>query len=305
MPMPSSKAFSTPPASSEGRLLDASLLAALDGLSLPVRRVRGALHGVHPGSGPGPGEDFFQHRPYADGEDVRAVDWRASARLGHLVVKERHRPMRQPLVLLLDGSASMAFPRGGPSKGHRARQLGAALALLALRRGDPVTLQALGPKGFTPLGVAQPVGRAGAAAEALLARAGSGGRAELASALAALAPDAFSGKHAVLLSDLYGQVEGLLGALERLARAGAALTVLHLLSGCDTSLPEGARAVRDAETGETRAVEPPEAQAFRVRVEAWQQTLKAGVTHTGAEWVAVDADAPPGVALRAWLGGRR
>jgi uncharacterized protein (DUF58 family) len=305
MPMPSSKAFSTPPASSEGPLLDAALLAALAGLSLPLRRVRGALQGLHPGSGPGPGEDFFQHRPYADGEDVRAVDWRASARLGHLVVKERHRPLRQPLVLLLDESASMAFPRGGVTKGHRARQLGAALALLALRRGDPVTLQALGPRGFTLLGVALPVGSAAAGAEALLARARGGGQAELASALAALAPDTLSGKHAVLLSDLYGPREALLAALGRLARAGAAVAVLQLLAACDVTLPPGARAVRDAETGETRAVEPPEAAAFTTRVEAWRRALESGVTRVGGEFVPVDADAPPGVALRGWLGGRR
>lgn len=301
--MPSSSSFSTPPTSSEGRLLDSALLAALVGLSLPIHRIRGALPGMHPGSGPGPGEDFFQHRPHGPGEDVRAVDWRASARLGHLVVKERHRPLRQPLVLLLDASASMDFPRQGPTKRRCARQLAAALALLALRRGDPVRLDVLGPRGFVPAGRALPVGNAASAAEALLAQKASG-RAEVGSALASLSPDAFSGKHAILLSDLYGDAHLLLRGLERLVRAGAALSVLHILGSSDWRLPAGEGAVRDAETREVLAVPKVEATTLAERVEAWRQRLRTGAAHAGAEWVEVDAAAPPGVALRQWLGDR-
>jgi uncharacterized protein (DUF58 family) len=304
MPMRWSSSFSTPPTSREGRLLDPPLLAALLGLSLPLHRIRGALPGLHPGSGPGAGEEFFQHRPYGDGEDVRAVDWRASARLGHLVVKERHRPLRQPLVLLFDGSDSMAFPRGGPTKHHRARQLAAALALLALRRGDPVRLDVLGPRGFAPVARALPVGSAAATAEALLARA-PGGRADVGRALSSLSADELAGKHAILLSDLYGDMGLILRGLERLARAGAALSVLHLLCVSDWSLPPGAHSIRDVETGEALAVQPPEARALRGRVEAWREALRKGATRAGAEWVSVEAEAPPGVALRRWLGGRR
>lgn len=298
--MPSSSSFSTPPTSSEGRLLEPALLAALVGLSLPVHRIRGALPGMHPGSGPGPGEDFFQHRPHGPGEDVRAVDWRASARLGHLVVKERHRPLRQPLVLLLDASPSMDFPRNGPTKRRRARQLAAALALLALRRGDPVRLDVLGPRGFAPAGRAFPVGNAASAAEALLAHPGSG-RAEVGSALASLSPDAFSGKHAILLSDCYGDAQLLLRGLERLVRSGAALSVLHILSASDWRLPAGEDAVRDAETHEVLSVPPEEARTLAGRVLAWRELLRTGATHAGAEWVEVEAEAPPGVALRKWL----
>ena len=299
--MQSSSSFSTPPTSSEGRLLEPALLAALVGLSLPVRRIRGALPGMHPGSGPGTGEDFFQHRPHGPGEDVRAVDWRASARLGHLVVKERHRPLRQPLVLLLDGSDSMGFPRNGPSKRWRARQLAAAVAFLALRRGDPVRLDVLGPRGFTPTAQALPVGNAANAAESLLARVGSG-RSEVGSALLALPADAFSGKHAVLFSDLYGNMELLLRGLERLVRSGAAVSVLHILGASDMALPLGDAPVRDVETAEVLAVPPDEARALGARVEAWRHSLRQGATHAGAEWVAVEAEAPPGVALTEWLG---
>jgi uncharacterized protein (DUF58 family) len=303
MPMPSSKSFSTPPTSSEGRLLDASLQAALSGLSLPLRRIRGALPGMHPGSGPGVGEDFFQHRPYAPGEDVRAVDWRASGRLGHLLVKERHRPLRQPLVLLLDATDSMAFPRGGPTKRHRARQLGAALALLALGRGDPVRLAVLGPTGFAPAGRALPVGRAASTAEALLSRPAPA-RGDVGQALAALARDALTGTHTVLLSDLYGTTDALLLGVGRLVRAGAAVTVVHVLADADAQLPRGQPSVEDAETLAVLAVPPEEALALGATVAAWRTALESAVVRDGAEYVPVRAEALPGIALRRWLGGK-
>jgi uncharacterized protein (DUF58 family) len=304
MPMQSSKDSSTPPTSREAPLLDASLRAALLGLSLPVHRMVGALPGAHPGSGPGRGEDFFQHRPYGPGEDVRAVDWRASARLGHLLVKERHRPLRQPLALLLDSSDSMAFPVGGPSKHYRARQLAAALALLALGRGDPVRLDVLGPRGFVPAGRALPVGSAASAAEALLRHRLLTGRAEVGSALLSLSADALAGQHAVLLSDCYGDTDALLHGLERLVRTGAAVTVLHVLGQSDVHLGEGAQTLRDVETKLARAVASEEARTLGMRVEAWQAALRAGATHAGAEWVAVDAATLPGATLRRWLGGK-
>jgi uncharacterized protein (DUF58 family) len=303
MLMQSSSSFSTPPTFSEGRLLDGPLRAALSGLTLPTHRIRGALPGMHPGSGPGAGEDFFQHRPYGPGEDVRAVDWRASARLGHLLVKERHRPLRQPLVLLLDATDSMAFPLGGPTKRHRARQLGAGLALLALGRGDPVRLDVLGPQGFSPAGRALPVGRAASAAEALLSRAG-GGRGDVGTALGALSADALAGTHTVLLSDCYGETSPIFSALARLVRSGAAVTVLHVLGTSDFNLPSGVASVRDVESGETLAVQPEEARALPGRVEAWRAALGMGMARAGAEWVPVEASAPPGVALRRWLRGK-
>jgi len=302
--MPSSVSSSAPPASEREPLLDRALRAALVGLQLPVHRVRGVLPGMHPGSGPGPGEDFFQHRPYTQGEDVRSVDWRASARIGHLVVKERHRPLRQPLVLLLDASDSMRFPRGGRTKERCARQLAAALALLALRRRDPVTLERLGPRGFLPAGRILPDGNPEGAVETLVARAAGGGRADVGRELASLSPDRFAASHLVLLSDLYGDSAALLRGVEKLVQGGAALSVLHILADDDRTLPPGAGAVRDVETGETRSAPALDATSLRTRVDAWAVALERGVRRAGGEWLSIDAGQPPGALLRRWLGGR-
>ena len=280
---------------SEPRLLDAALLAALQGLTLPTRRARGALPGVHSGTQPGRGEDFFQHRAYVSGEDVRSVDWRASARTGHLLVKERHRPLRQPLALLLDRSASMQFA----GKERCALQLAAGLALLALQRGDPVSLFALHERGFRAAGRALPAGRSGEAAELLVQRTPRAGRANLAAALSSLPGAALSGSHAVLVSDLYGDEEQLSSGLRALVRAGAAVSVLHVLSARERELPASAPALRDLETGEERAVTPGE--ELGPRIEAWLNRLRAAAARAGAELIPAAAESPAALTLRHWL----
>jgi uncharacterized protein (DUF58 family) len=278
-----------------GPLLDAPLLAALASLSLPLHRVRGAHPGHHAGSLPGRGDDFFQHRGYVRGDDVRAVDFRASARTGRLMIKEQHRPLRQPLALLIDTSASMGF-----GKLRCAQQLAAALAFLALRRGDPVSLWAAGTARFAPLGRALPGGRPALGAQSLLERARLSGTADLAAALAALPGGAFAGAHVVALSDLYGDPGQVAEGLSRIAAGGAALTVLHVLGSADVQLPPAAR-VRDAETGEEREASAEEGAALAGRVEAWRAGLAAAMARAGAEWRAVDAEKSAAATLRDWL----
>lgn len=284
--------------SAEPALLDEALLSALRSLSLPVRRARGVLPGAHAGGQPGRGEEFFQHRAYVRGEDVRAVDWRASARSGHLLVKDLHRPLRQPLALLLDESASMQLPSVG-SKALCARRLGAALAFLALRRGDPVTLFSLDAGAFSARARAVPGGRAAASAEALLAAARPCGRADLASALSSLAEAPLAGAHAVLLSDLYGDEARIAEGFSALARAGAALTVVQVLSAADREVPAGS--VRDAESDEGRLLGGADAAGLAVRVEQWASRLRGAALRASAEPVAADAALHPVRTLRRWL----
>lgn len=298
--MPSSPTSSPRPASAE-RLLDEALLRALTGLALPRRKAGGAVEGVHRGARGGPGEDFFQHRAYVAGEDLRSVDFRASARSGHLLVKELHRPLRQPLVALVDASASM----GLFGKGRCARQLAAALGVLGLRRGDPFSL--LGLEG----GRARLLGRLLSAAhptlevEALVERLPAGGRADLAAALAGPLPVKLAGAHLVVVSDLYGEAGATRAALSRLRARAGAVTVLQVLAPEERALPLGLEQLEDVETGAQVQVGPGGAQAYAERVRAWRTLLREAAVGSGGEWVDVDAAAPVGGALRAWLGPAR
>lgn len=48
------------------------------------------------------GDEFFALRPYVNGDELRRVHWRASARTGELVVKQEERPRTGRVTILLD-----------------------------------------------------------------------------------------------------------------------------------------------------------------------------------------------------------
>jgi len=101
---------------------------------LEVERLRSA--GARPVRELGQGTEFDSLREYRHGDDVRRVDWGATARLGHPVVRtyrtERDRPV---LVLVEHGRASATLVADVPRLDHL---LDAAMGVVtaATRRGD-------------------------------------------------------------------------------------------------------------------------------------------------------------------------
>ena len=290
-----------PRASDPSRLLDPATLALLRGLALPpLLRAPGPAPGIHGGVRRGREDSLLQHRPYVRGDDRRTLDWRASARTGQLLVQERHAPARHPLVLLLDTSPSMDFPAGA-SKAFRARQLGAAAAVLALWRGDGVHLHRWEFGAFGHRVDLRPGRSVVARVEAALQSRGPDGSGLLVDALAALPSAAMASARLVLLSDLYGEPAPLLSALRRIGRLASGLTVLHLLDAAERSPAAGVW--RDLESGETRAITPPEARESAERIERWRGQLRGGVLGFGARFVDVAAEQPFLATLQTWLGG--
>jgi len=70
---------------------EASTLAArLPSLVVSARQIAySLLHGVHGRRQAGPGETFWQFRPFISGEPAARVDWRRSARENRAFVRER------------------------------------------------------------------------------------------------------------------------------------------------------------------------------------------------------------------------
>jgi uncharacterized protein (DUF58 family) len=96
-------------------LLDAGEIATLAAQAVHGARtaVRREVHDHPAGDWPsawlGRGLDFEEARPYAPGDDVRDMDWRTTARLGHPFIKT-YREERQPLLhIVVDRGPSMRF----------------------------------------------------------------------------------------------------------------------------------------------------------------------------------------------------
>jgi uncharacterized protein (DUF58 family) len=86
----------------------------------------------------GEGREFESLREYRPGDDVRSVDWKASARRGRTVVRE-HRPERnQRVLLLLDCGRHMAGEVEGRRKLDWAVDAALRLAHVSLSEGDQV-----------------------------------------------------------------------------------------------------------------------------------------------------------------------
>ena len=103
------------------------------------RRIRDGLAGGYRSAFRGAGLEIADLRAYAPGDDIRGIDWRASARRSpHLgpVVRRYIEERERTLLFLLDASASMGFGRGGRSVAAYALELLAPLALAAAETGD-------------------------------------------------------------------------------------------------------------------------------------------------------------------------
>jgi uncharacterized protein (DUF58 family) len=282
-------------------LLTPALLGAVSGLELvSLARRRRSIEGAHPALRHGREEEFFQHRPYVLGDDLRAVDWRASARTGHPLLKERHQPSRRPLTLLIDTSASMAFPEES-SKLRQAKVLSAALAFLALRRGDAVELQCLRGSRFEKVARWKPAPRFLHALSRVIAPLAASGDGDLPAALSAAGTSALRHGLVVVLSDLYGDEERLLSALSAIRRA-AEVAVLHILSPAERRIPAGVPAVQELEGGSVVSLDGAALGAYASRVADWRQRLRAGARSAGADFQDADSGEPAVDILRRWLG---
>ncbi len=116
------------------------LAARLPRLILEARRVSASVHGIHGRRRAGPGETFWQYRPLVAGESAARIDWRRSARDGHLFVREREWEASHTVWLWIDRSASMGFASSLAlaSKIDRALVAGFALAETLVEGGERV-----------------------------------------------------------------------------------------------------------------------------------------------------------------------
>ena len=94
----------------------------------------------------GDGSELAQIRPYVPGDDVRRIDWNATARTGepHVRVDVAERALTTWLVL--DASASMTFGTADRRKWDVAEGVALALGQLASRRGNRLGLVTYGDR---------------------------------------------------------------------------------------------------------------------------------------------------------------
>ena len=118
-------------------LLDRNFLERLERLTIHWQKSFPGLVGGHNRSRlPGGGQEFLDHRHFHQGDDLRAVNWRAYMRLDKMFLKLFQVEPRVPVRMLLDISESMTAATA--EKFEFARKLAGALCYVGLVRLDTI-----------------------------------------------------------------------------------------------------------------------------------------------------------------------
>jgi uncharacterized protein (DUF58 family) len=283
--------------------LSPAVIAAIDDLELAARLI---VEGLRPGGHRSPfhgfSTEFRQHRPYRAGDDLKHLDWKLYARSDRLYTRQFRETTNLSVLLVLDRSASMAYPETGVSKFRYAQVVTAALAYLVSDQGHAVGL------------ITEEDGR-------LTYVPARGGRVHLRALLARLdrlSPDGFwDGPRAIargaqllqrrgvvmVLSDFYDAEEETTRAMRRAAQRGHDVAMLQLLSPDELALPfDDHVELTDLETGGTRLVDVATAAAtYRTAVESFLSRCRTAATRSGVDYGLMLTNTPPEVALRAYL----
>lgn len=107
-------------------------------------RARQARTGGHISHLRARGVDYAESRVYQPGDDIRAMDWRVTARTGTPHTKLFREERERSLILLLDLNATMRFGTRVRFKSVQALRAAALAAWMATRAGDRVGALAFG-----------------------------------------------------------------------------------------------------------------------------------------------------------------
>jgi uncharacterized protein (DUF58 family) len=125
-----------------------ALLDAVRGVHWQARRpVAGAIAGAHRSKQRGTSAEFTEYRVYRQGDDPRRIDWRLLARSDRAYIRLATDRAVLPTTIVLDASASMAFPIATRDKWRRAQEIAVGLAAVVHADGDPVGLAVADDRG--------------------------------------------------------------------------------------------------------------------------------------------------------------
>jgi len=132
-----------PPVENNLKYLDPRTLAKLQGLELRARSiVEGYVSGVHRSPYHGFSIEFAEHREYAQGDDLRYVDWKVFGKTDKFYLKQYEEETNLVSHMLIDTSESMRYrSTDAPlSKLEYAQCVAASLSYLILQQQDSVGL---------------------------------------------------------------------------------------------------------------------------------------------------------------------
>lgn len=250
------------------------LLDAVRGVRWQARRPAGAgLPGAHRSRMRGSTGEFTEYRSYRQGDDPARVDWKLFARSDRPYVRLSNDRSTVATMLLLDATASMAFPGATLGKWRLACDIAVALAVVAHATGDPVGIAIAGG---TDARRVTPRSRRGAVSQIMRAtlEAAPSGDASLADVLGSVTRSA---RRVVVISDFLGDAAETLAVAARFVAAGGELDAVHVVAREEITPPTRDALVSDPERASVRRPLVASNRAEYMRAfAAWRAALADG-----------------------------
>jgi len=273
------------------RGLPADLLARVRRIEITTKRlvdqgVAGGYHSVFKGRG----MEFSEVRPYQPGDDVRAIDWKRTARMGQPFVKQFVEERDLTVFFVVDVSGSLRCGSRAVTKRELAAEVTALLAFAALRNHDRVGAALVADRLVRFLRPERRRNQVLRLVHELLA-APAAGATDLERGLGAALANLHQRAVLFVVSDFVGTLPE--NALKR-AAARHDLVVLDLVDARDRELPRvGPVAVQDAESGRLGIVDGRRAaDAEAARVAAERQRFERLLASLGVDRLALRTDRP-------------
>ncbi|WP_137167605.1 DUF58 domain-containing protein [Salinimonas lutimaris] len=102
----------------------------------PGKQLHAAMSGMYLSKHKGRGMEFDEARHYQPGDDIRAIDWRVTARTGKTHTKIYREERERPVFVLCDLSRPMRFGTQLLLKSVQAAHLTSLISWAAVQRGD-------------------------------------------------------------------------------------------------------------------------------------------------------------------------
>ena len=259
-----------------------ALLDAVRGVHWPARRaVTGALAGTHHSKQRGTSAEFTEYRFYRQGDDPRRIDWRLLARSDRAYIRLATDRAILPTMIVVDASASMAFPVVTREKWERAREVAVALAAVVHADGDPVGVAVASENGQMRIVPART--RRGVVGE--IARIVD---AAVPSGTNALAPTvhALRTRRIAIVTDLLGDADELLRVARVHVVGGGEVHLIHLIARDEIDPPRRVMLAADPEQPAMQRMlaeatrRDYDASFARWRAEMARQWRAAGASYT-------------------------
>jgi uncharacterized protein (DUF58 family) len=299
--------------------LDPKVAERLKHLTLSAAQaVEGFLAGRHKSPHRGVSVEFVERRQYVPGDDLRHLDWKSYARNDRLAIKRYEEETNLECTLVVDASASMAYPPdgqgaaqgtagrdGGPSKYDYACQVAAAIAHLVLRVRDGASLALFDQQLDRVLAASTSPAHLEPILLALAERQPQGVT-DLGAVLKRLNERVARPGLVVLVSDLFGDVENLSAGLGALRARNHDMIVLHVMHGDELRFPfERLTRFEGMEDSSRLLVDAPSVrESYLAVLERWRADVRRACSARGVDYHLLDTATGLDVSLSAYLGAR-